>query len=281
MRMRRGFYAFGAVAAALGLALLLVWGLQIAAPVAAAGAETLKNDSWAPGQPLAFMNGFSSGDIAASRLVPSDTSEVQVTSVLFMFGPAPGTHAITMTIWEDTGGTVAPGAVLFSDSYQVTASSDAIQVIDLSAENVTVSGTFRVGIEFTHDGAPSVGYDDDGITPDRNFIYWGDWYTASTFGVPGDWIIRATVEGVDDTPPEVLSTLPISGAVDVALAAPVVITFSESIDTGTFTYTVAPDPGGWSDARHLCILYDLHGHRRRRRRPGRQPPPRRAIRLAL
>jgi len=203
MRVRRVSCVCCAIAAALGLALILIWGLQIASPVAAAGAETLKNDGWAPGQSMGIVGGFLAGDMVASRLVPSDTSEVQVTSVLFMFGGASGTHAITMTIWEDSGGTVTPGAALFSDSYQVTASDEAWQEIDLSAEDVTVSGTFRVGIEFTHDGAPSVGYDDDGITPDRNFIYSGGWYTAGAFGVPGDWIIRATVQGVDDTPHKV------------------------------------------------------------------------------
>jgi hypothetical protein len=51
---------------------------------------------------------------------------------------------------------------------------------------------------------------------------------------------------VDATPPEVLSHLPPAGAVDVPLAAAVVVIFSEAILTDTLAYTVAPDPGGWA-----------------------------------
>lgn len=47
-------------------------------------------------------------------------------------------------------------------------------------------------------------------------------------------------------PPEIASFSPPDGANDVALEAAVVITFSETIDTNTFSYTVAPNPGGWA-----------------------------------
>jgi hypothetical protein len=52
----------------------------------------------------------------------------------------------------------------------------------------------------------------------------------------------------DLVPPEVVGRKPGPGATDVAVDAAVVITFSEAIDTGSFVYTVAPDPGGWSAA---------------------------------
>jgi len=52
---------------------------------------------------------------------------------------------------------------------------------------------------------------------------------------------------VDSTPPLVEATAPISGAAGVSVTAPVVITFSEPIDPGSFTYTVVPDPLGWSE----------------------------------
>jgi hypothetical protein len=50
---------------------------------------------------------------------------------------------------------------------------------------------------------------------------------------------------VDTVSPQVFSVNPISGAVDVDVAAPVIITFSETIITDTFAYTVTPDPGDW------------------------------------
>lgn len=51
---------------------------------------------------------------------------------------------------------------------------------------------------------------------------------------------------VDTTPPELLVTTPVSGAVGVPLSMPVVLTFSESIMTDTLVYSSSPDPGGWA-----------------------------------
>jgi hypothetical protein len=53
---------------------------------------------------------------------------------------------------------------------------------------------------------------------------------------------------VDTTPPRIEATAPITEATGVSVTAPVVITFSEPIDPGSFTYTVVPDPLGWSEA---------------------------------
>jgi uncharacterized repeat protein (TIGR01451 family) len=52
---------------------------------------------------------------------------------------------------------------------------------------------------------------------------------------------------VDAQRPEIVAKTPASGAIDVPSTAPVIITFSESISTDTFTYTVDPDPGNWSE----------------------------------
>jgi len=52
---------------------------------------------------------------------------------------------------------------------------------------------------------------------------------------------------VDAEPPGIVAAAPVSGAMDVYPTAPVVITFSEPVHTGTFAYTVTPDPGGWSE----------------------------------
>jgi uncharacterized repeat protein (TIGR01451 family) len=51
---------------------------------------------------------------------------------------------------------------------------------------------------------------------------------------------------VDTVVPIILGVMPADGATGVGPAAPLVITFSEPIDAGTFAYTVTPDPGGWS-----------------------------------
>jgi parallel beta-helix repeat protein len=50
----------------------------------------------------------------------------------------------------------------------------------------------------------------------------------------------------DNIPPTIMSTVPVDDASGVPVDRDVVITFSESIDTATFAYTVVPDPGGWT-----------------------------------
>jgi hypothetical protein len=49
----------------------------------------------------------------------------------------------------------------------------------------------------------------------------------------------------DPTAPQVQSVFPADGASGVPVDASIVISFSKSINTSTFAYTVSPDPGGW------------------------------------
>jgi len=52
----------------------------------------------------------------------------------------------------------------------------------------------------------------------------------------------------DPTSPVILSTVPVNGATGVALNQQIVVTFSETMDTSTVTYSCTPDPGGWVPA---------------------------------
>lgn len=183
------------------LCLLLMGGIASAAenPGAIAvttAADTLANDTWQDGQPLAFQGGFVSGEMAAVRLDPNQPGSFPLSSVHFFFGSTTSMQEIRLHIWQDGGGT-NPGAELFAENYVLTGSESAWQMIDLSNENITIDGTFRVGIEFTHSGYPSVSRDSDGINTGRNFIYAsdGNWYDSSLFGLTGDWIVRAVIDG--------------------------------------------------------------------------------------
>jgi hypothetical protein len=112
-----------------------------------------------------------------------------------MFGGAPGSDIpITLHFWDDSG-VVDPGSLLFSISQTLTANDLALNAIDLSTTPVPVNGPFRVGVEFDNPGAPSVARDHDGTVPGRNFIYNDSttWVDATTQGVTGDWIIRASI----------------------------------------------------------------------------------------
>ncbi len=54
---------------------------------------------------------------------------------------------------------------------------------------------------------------------------------------------------VDGTPPQVLDFAPEAGETGVTINAPVLITFSEAINTDGFDYLATPNPGGWSATR--------------------------------
>ncbi len=74
-----------------------------------------------------------------------------------------------------------------------------------------------------------------------------------------------TISSTDTTPPQVTAVRPADGSTDVAINAVLVITFSEPINTATFTCTLAPDPGNlivrWNPAqttvaiRHPALAY--------------------------
>src|SRR5262249_21341113 len=77
-----------------------------------------------------------------------------------------------------------------------TGSSTLLQEIDLVSSGVIVTGQFRVGIEFQHDGLPSVAKDVDGnIQATRNFIFAQGigWVQSNVLGLNGDCVIRAVV----------------------------------------------------------------------------------------
>ena len=161
----------------------------------ALGEGLLANDGWVSGEVAAFQAGFAPGETAAVRLIPDGPCPCPITRVRFLFGGDAGTHDVTLHIWDDAALSDAPGPELYATTLQLTGSDEIMQEVDIGVAGVEVSGPFRVGLEFTYAGLPSVARDDDGITPDRNFIDASGWVEASTLGVTGDWIIRAVQGG--------------------------------------------------------------------------------------
>jgi hypothetical protein len=121
--------------------------------------------------------------------------------VTLLFGGAGDTLPVIVHVWDDAAGALDPGTEIYSDSFSLTGSNTQLQLIDFGIANVTVSGPFRVGIEFLHSGLPSIASDTDGsINIPHNLIF-ADfsplgffWLESADFGVTGDWVIRATVE---------------------------------------------------------------------------------------
>jgi hypothetical protein len=184
-----------AVSISVTLALILA---ALGSATSRAPSEELQNDGWSSGQTAAFQSGFVTGEIGAVRLVPTVACPCQVEKITLLFGGAPSTQMVAVQFWDDPGTSDDPGAPI-GLPFDVDLTGDDNQLHEVAlGDSVVVNGPFRVGIEFFHDGLPSIARDTDGIASDRNFIcanFGGEcvWFRSSALGVSGDWIIRATI----------------------------------------------------------------------------------------
>lgn len=155
--------------------------------------STLQNDDYSSGTP-AWQSGFVTGEAAAARLGPQSAGYT-IRHVRFLYGGAAATDSITLTIYQDAGNT-DPGSPIHSAGYQLTASDNGFQDIDLTGANLHVSAnqTIRVAITFKHDGLPNVAID-GARTAARNLVLASGlgWATSETLGINGDFIIRADI----------------------------------------------------------------------------------------
>lgn len=164
---------------------------------AAGNLAILQNDGWeGAGDPVAFQNGFVSGEIAATRLHPTLPCPCRVLELQFLFGGASGTRPATIRVWDDGNGALDPGSARLTKSVEIDPSSSSLYTLDLRSIDLDVNSPFRVGIEFSAAGLPSAAIDQDGTINDaRNFVFSdGKWWKASDFDLDGDWIIRAEIE---------------------------------------------------------------------------------------
>jgi uncharacterized repeat protein (TIGR01451 family) len=163
---------------------------------------------------------------------------------------APLTYTL---IYTNTGLSPATG-VLITDWVPITLAAGSVQVSS-SGARVTPTGevsfTWQVATLMPGQGgvitvrgvaSPSVG----GIFSLTN---------QATITAPGacfvdqnpDDNVAVAQNTVDTVQPKTMSKAPANGVMNAPITATVTITFSESINTRTFSYTVAPDPGGWTE----------------------------------
>jgi hypothetical protein len=179
----------------------LVLGI-LASMLLACGQETgpstvlvLQNDSFDGTVPPVYNDRFISGQ-AVSVFFPARSGTFKVRDVRFVYGPADTPREITLTLEVVRNMT---RGVIFSANYTLTPTDAGFQEIDLPGGGVDVAlvgAGVRVSIFFHHAGLPTVARDDDGPTPNRNFVYVPDTWERNDDGplFPGDWIIRIEIE---------------------------------------------------------------------------------------
>ncbi len=111
----------------------------------------------------------------------------------------------------------------------------------------------RDGVPYGSENHPDDGLNLPAICPHYTTEVEGGHLGSASAGMirvaQGFWVLMAQIAGWDPgtttpTLPRVQSISPANGAVDVAVDAPVVINFSEAMNTASVTYSVSPNPGG-------------------------------------
>lgn len=187
-----------------GLAMILT--LTMAVPAGAAVKE-LSNDSFSGVGSVTCQIGFLAGESAAVKLTadPGDYP-YQILKIRMLVCPGSTSGAVILRISEDNTGTVLPGPMIYEEIVQITGSDEALNEVDLSSEEITVtSGSIRVELEwYNFPPPPGLAHDTDGaITHHVNYIFAdppGMWFYAEDLLVSGDWIIRMEIETDAETP---------------------------------------------------------------------------------
>lgn len=170
----------------------------------------LQNDSFAGGS-VSCQLGIADSETLAAKFTalpgqyPYTIDRIRV----FGCGQAGGVDGFVVSIYQDDGGTAAPGPLLWlGTAYTVTGDnvfSDLMVSSEATPPPTISSGSIRVGLfklQFTGIG---IGADTNGIIPQRNYLRntSGGWNFAENQGLPGDWILRVGI--LPNTPVELQS----------------------------------------------------------------------------
>ena len=152
---------------------------------------TWQLDNYSKGQSISYNSNFVQKEEAVVVLGRMNQT-YHIKNVQFLFGGKDETQTITLKIYRDKeNGDMLPGQLLFESDYNLTATEDALQMIDLSSNG----GSVRVAIRFQHNGLPSIGYDQNLDNENENLMNLdGNWIISKSWNITGDWIIRAVVE---------------------------------------------------------------------------------------
>ena len=159
--------------------------------------DTLRNDSYVDGGSKTFIGGFVAGETAEVQFGPLSNKST-IKKIQFLYGGvASGPVDVVLRIYR-YGGISSPSPIVFSNTYSITPDDNLMQEIDFSGELVQFAAgqSMRISLEKTSSGLPFIARDEDGVSAvNGNWIQTGGtWYTSSSLGIVGDFIIRAVVE---------------------------------------------------------------------------------------
>ncbi len=181
--------------------------------LAAAAAEvTVKNDSLENLGTASIVWGFVPGEKAGSWLTSPCNGDLRAVQVFWRSPSGTTGEAIHTAIDIHRAGTFPnPGALALNISgpvltdgvlneYRYLDENQAIPIVVPVTANETVVVVFEFDTEPVEFVDPSIARDTDGNTSGRNSLYArlgpGNfvWFDSTTFGVQGDWIIRAVID---------------------------------------------------------------------------------------
>jgi uncharacterized repeat protein (TIGR01451 family) len=185
-------------------------GIALAA-TAAANEVTVQNDSLGNGGQGTIEAGFVANEKAAAWLTTPCDGNIVAVDIFWrsLFGTAPvaiedsidiyraGAFPVSGDLAQEIGGPVLTDGVL--NEYRYLDENNTIPLIVPVAQDET----FVVALTFADapdSSGPSVVIDEDGATPNSNAIYASlgggvyQWFSNTTLGVNGDWVIRAVVD---------------------------------------------------------------------------------------
>ena len=248
------------------------------AATAAANEVTVQNDSLGNGGSGTIEAGFVPNEKAAAWLTTPCDGNIVAVDIFWrsLLGNAPlaledsieiyrfGTFPVPGDLAETIGGPVLTDGVLNEYRYL-----DENQTIPLIVP-VTQNETFVVALTFAEapdpTEGPSVVIDEDGATPNRNAIYASlgggnyQWFSNTTLGVNGDWVIRAVVDcqsvsteadvavAMSAAPPQYTAGAPLTYTITVSNAGPASSSSTTVVDAfpadyDGVTWTCAPSGG--------------------------------------
>lgn len=190
------------------LGLLTCLALATVAEPVGAQEVFLQNDSFGGGA-LSCNTGIGDQESLAARLTAAPGQYPYTINRIRVFGCGGGQNPYNVFIYQDDGGGVNPGSLIWqsANSYVLSGGgvfNDILMSSEPAPPPAIASGTVRVELYNVFD-IDSIGFGTDlgGITSQRNFLRTssGVWSFAETQGITGDWILRMGV-----LPPS--STLP-------------------------------------------------------------------------